>query len=410
MKAHENDRQLSVSEQAITGFKQVFDASSQLSVVSAPGRVNLIGEHIDYHGMPVMPIAIQKRIAIAFRKRPDNVLRAKSAAMTDFVELSLTPPFSSGEAGHWGNYARAATRTLAQCLTLRNGMDAYVASDLPSAAGLSSSSALLIGFTLALLQANGTNIGLTDLTSLLPDGEQFVGTRGGGMDHIAILASRAGFATLIRSFQPLVIDYVSIPADWRFLVAHSLVTAEKSGAVRAQYNAKREAGARALQKLGLASYAEAVELEPESRVSELTDKAERNAFLHVTSEARRVMEAATALRNNELAAFGRLLNESQASLRHRMHVSLPQLDRLIAIARKAGAAGARLTGAGFGGCVVCLCTKQTVERVRDRLVEAYYVIRPEFDPASHLFIADPSDGALGPQALNYDNQNCCAGD
>ncbi len=263
------------------------------------------------------------------------------------------------------------------------------------AAGLSSSSALLTAVTLALMRVNEIQLPLPELTALLAQGEQFVGTRGGAMDHVAILASRAGFATLIRSFEPLAIDYVPVPPGWRFLIAHSLVQAEKSGALKSEYNLRREAGTRALERLGFASYREA----SPAFAANLNDSVERDAFLHVTTEAHRVRDAAAALRQADLLTFGRLLSESHASLRDRLHVSLPAIDRLIDCALAAGAFGARLTGAGFGGCIVCLCSSENIDQVRSRLMDGFYSTQPAFDPGQHLFLAHPSAGVLRSSAL-----------
>ena len=129
------------------------------------------------------------------------------------------------------------------------GIDATVEADLPPAAGLSSSTALLVAFTLALLDANHHTPSFEQLMEVLPDGEQFVGTRGGGMDHAAVLGSRAGCASLIH-FNPLSLRPIPVPAGWGFVVAHCLQTAEKSGAARQHYNARRTAGAHALERLG----------------------------------------------------------------------------------------------------------------------------------------------------------------
>ena len=128
------------------------------------------------------------------------------------------------------------------------GIDAEITSDLPAAAGLSSSSALIVAFTLGLLRANGYNPTFEELMEVLPDGEQFVGTRGGGMDHAASLASRAGCASLI-GFDPVTIRHIPIPAHWGFLVANSRVRAEKSGAAREEYNARRNATMTAREKI-----------------------------------------------------------------------------------------------------------------------------------------------------------------
>jgi galactokinase len=388
------DSQLSVSEQALLNFERLLRPGAAPYTLHVPGRVNLIGEHIDYYGLPVMPVAIQKQIAIAFLPRKDGYICAKSAQYADSIQFPLASPFVPRSPGHWSNYVRAVASAMQGARVLKTGIDAYVASNLPLAAGLSSSSALLIAFGLALLAVNCLTLTLNELTSVLPDGEQLVGTRGGAMDHIAILASRAGFATLIRSFAPLAIEHVPVPPHWRFLIAHSLVTAEKSGAVRSEYNARRDAGFRALAKLGFASYADLIG-QPETplRLSDLSED-ERNVFLHATSEARRVLDAAAALWNDALPSFGRLMCESHASLRDRLNVSVPKVDALVEAALHAGAVGARLTGAGFGGCVVCLCSAESVESVRERLIATFYRGQAGFDPIRHLFVAEPCSGAL----------------
>ena len=399
------DSKLSVSEQAVAEFERFFHSRSKPVVLSVPGRVNLIGEHIDYHNLPVLPIAIQKQITIAFLPRKNAQICAKSTVFADSVTFALNAAFASGGRGHWGNYVRAAAHAIGTRQSLRNGIDACIASDLPSAAGLSSSSALLIAVSLALLQANRIDMSLNELTSILPEGEQLVGTRGGAMDHVALLASRAGFATLIKSFEPLAIDYVRIPSGWRFLVAHSLVTAEKSGSLAAEYNHRRAAGTRALRKLGLSSYSEAISSSYAHGTPALSEEAERDAFVHVTGEARRVLESVGAIRAGDLTYFGRLLYESHVSLRDRVRVSLPEVDTLVDAALDAGAAGARLTGAGFGGCVVCLCTTETIERLRKGIWRTYYRQRQSFDPANHLFVAEPFQGALSPKPPDDTNQH-----
>lgn len=201
---------------------------------------------------------------------------------------------------------------------------------------------------------------------VLPDGEQFVGTRGGGMDHAACLSARAGHATLIE-FQPLSVRPIPVPPGWSFLVAHSGVTAEKSGGVRERYNARRKAGTTALARLGAASYREVLGGDLAAMAASLPTVEERDAFLHVTSEAQRVRDAVAAMERVDAATFGRLLGESHASLRDRLHVSCPELDRLVAAALDSGAIGARLTGAGFGGCAVIFSSTEDVARVTEGL-------------------------------------------
>ncbi|MGA2270271.1 MAG: galactokinase family protein [Bryobacteraceae bacterium] len=370
---------------------QAFGTGGETFVVSAPGRVNLIGEHVDYHGLPVLPIAIPRRIRVVFRARTDRRIRAVSAKEYGLREFEWTPRLAPTTAGDWENYLRAAAQAVSLKWGAGAGVDAAVVSDLPPAAGLSSSSALIVAFTLGLLQANQRRASFEELMEILPEGEQFVGTRGGGMDHAASLASREGCASLIE-FEPLSVRPIPVPKDWHFLVAHSLQTAEKSGAAREAYNACRAAGTAALKRLGFASYRAAIE-EPDS-VEKLPPGPERDSFLHVTSEALRVRAAVNALEGDDAGRFGRLLWESHASLRDRLRVSSAALDQLVEIAMESGALGARLTGGGFGGCAVVFCRKRDLPAVRGGLIDRYYSGRPEFDAQRHLIDAPPGPGAL----------------
>jgi galactokinase len=358
--------------------------------VAAPGRVNLIGEHIDYHGLPVLPMALRRSIRVAFRARTDRLIHAASSEPYGVREFAWTAGLVPTVAGDWENYLRAAAEAVGRKWGVLQGVDATIVSDLPPAAGLSSSSALIVAFTLALLRANRISAGFPELMEVLPEGEHFVGTRGGGMDHAASLASRAGCASLIR-FVPLSVCPIPIPPEWAFLVAHSLHTAEKSGAVRAEYNTRRTAGTEALKRLHFDSYAEAIEGRTFRDLENLTGD---DAFLHVAGEALRVQDAVAAMERSDGDAFGRLLQESHASLRDRLKVSCAPLDRLVGAAMESGALGARLTGAGFGGCAVVFCRRADRPAVRAGLIGRFYAGRPEFDSEQHLIDAEPGDGAL----------------
>ncbi len=358
-------------------LRRTFGGAGEIATVSAPGRVNLIGEHIDYHGLPVLPMALGRRIRLAWTPRADGRIRAVSNGRYGIREFEWTAGLERVTPGDWENYLRAAAQAAAAKWGLGRGIDAAIASDLPPAAGLSSSSALIVAFTLGLLRANGYNPSFEELMEILPEGEQFVGTRGGGMDHAASLASRPGCASRIE-FDPVAVRHIPVPPGWGFLVAHSGIAAEKSGGAREEYNARRKAGATALARLGLASYRGA---RPEM-AGGLECERERDAFLHVTTEAARVDAAAEAMSAGDSARFGRLLLDSHASLRDRLHVSCAALDRLVEAAMELGAQGARLTGAGFGGCVVIFAPRPRLEPIRRALVSPLVIE------------AEPSAGAL----------------
>jgi galactokinase len=356
--------------------------------------VNLIGEHIDYHGLPVLPMALRRRVQVTYRPRADRRILAESAPYGP-RQFEWSEGLAPVAAGDWENYLRAAAQAVGRKWGVLRGVDAAVNSDLPAAAGLSSSSALLVAFTLALLEANGRTASFEELMEILPDGEQFVGTRGGGMDHAAALASKAGCATLVE-FVPLAVRHIPVPRDWSFLVAHSLQTAEKSGAAREEYNLRRAAGDTALARLGLKSYREALEI-AEQAAPRLDAGPQRDSFLHTTSEALRVRAAVEAMERADCDAFGRLLTESHASLRDRLRVSCAALDALVAAAMESGAVGARLTGAGFGGCAVVLARAADAATVRRGLIERYYAGRAGFEESRHLIDAVPGAGALHPE-------------
>jgi galactokinase len=390
-------------------FARAFGAapSGPVHVVRAPGRVNLIGEHIDYCGLPVLPMALRRSVHVAFRPRADREMRLVNRdpgfAPSSFAVSEHIRPAAAGD---WSNYARAATRALADRFPDLRGVDALVESDLPIAAGLSSSSALVVAVALAMLHANGVTVAPLELMELLARGERFVGTAGGGMDQAIILGARAGCASRI-DFHPLRLTPTDVPTGWQFVVAWSLVHAEKSGAARQAYNERTEQcdEARRLvaKRLGQRQDITYPALLAAAPVEELLEVAAGGAtlsgmlarrFRHVVTEGTRVPQAEAAMVAPDLAAFGRLLDASHQSLRDDYEVSHPELDRLVDLAREAGATGARLTGAGFGGSVVMLCRVERAPEVMAALRERFYAPRGAAgDVARYVFTAEPSPGA-----------------
>jgi len=367
--------------------------------------VNLIGEHIDYCGLAVLPMALRRSVRIQFEPRSDRETRLTNRdpgfAPSDFAVSETIPP---GPTGDWSNYARAAAQALAKRFSNLRGIDALVESDLPIAAGLSSSSALLVAIALAIMHANGVTVASLELMELLARGERYVGTAGGGMDQAIILGAQAGCASRI-DFHPLRLTPTAVPAGWQFIVAWSLVHAEKSGAARQAYNERTQQcdAARRLvaARLGKPEDTAYPALLAAASVEELLKVAGATLsavlarrFRHVVTEGTRVPHAEAALATGDSTAFGRLLDASHQSLRDDYEVSHPELDRLVELAREAGAAGARLTGAGFGGSIVALCRVERAPEVVAALRERFYAPRGAAeDVGRHVFMADPSAGA-----------------
>jgi galactokinase len=369
--------------------------------------VNLIGEHIDYAGLPVFPMALQREVRIAFRPRDDGiVLAATSDPSYAPCHFEIGPVIEPFEDGDWGNYLKAAAQGMATAYGVERGFDAVIDSTVPVAAGLSSSSALVIATALAAAGSNDLEPDPIELAELMAEAEQYVGTRGGGMDQAISAGARAGCAARVE-FDPLRIQPVPVPDGWRFVVAHSLVQAHKSGGAREGYNRRRAETEEALVSVAadlslpaseVASYRDLLERVSGSSALAAAEACLegdlRKRFRHVVTEYERVVRAEVAMRRGSLNGFGMLMNGSHASLADDYEVSIPELDDLVTIARDAGAAGARLTGAGMGGCVVALCTSDTVEGVLMAIQERFYAERNRLDDLDeHLFVAEPAAGA-----------------
>lgn len=386
-----------------SAFTTAFGGGRATRLARAPGRVNLIGEHVDYCGLSVLPMAIQREVRVLFRPRADGTVRVVNAGGFEPREFALEGEPPPSAVGDWGNYLKAAAGGLVRHYGITRGMDALIWSDLPIAAGLSSSSALVVATALALLDANEAEIDRPALMALLPQAERYVGTQGGGMDQAISLGARQGTASRI-DFHPLRVTPVPVPHDWRFVVASSLAPAEKSGPAQLAYNMRTRECSAALERVTGAlggphavSYADLVsriEAEELLRVAPtVLDVVLLRRFRHVVSESARVHRAQEAMERSDIASFGALVNASHESLRADYEVSTGALDELVGIARGAGAAGARLTGAGFGGCIVALCDHRTVDGVLSALIHDYYRPRSLTGDISASFVAEPAGAA-----------------
>ena len=361
--------------------------------VSAPGRVNLIGEHTDYSLLPVLPIAIQKRLQVHAEATGDGVVEARSDQFSGVFRSD------AAENPSWSHYLSAVV----ELIGAGDGARLTIGGNLPSTGGLSSSSALTVASLLALLRLRDGEPGPNLLVDLAVRAERATGVEGGTMDQTLIVHAIAGTALRI-DFDPASWHGVGIPDDVAFVAGYSGKPAAKGGAAGDAYN-KRVVGTRtAALLLGaappfLANVDGAVEdvvaalpgkaLPPAEATQltagryESTDPLPVRAWArHVLTEAARVEAATPALEAGDVETLGRLFDESHASLAHDYGVSTPKLDLLVAAARDSGAAGARLTGAGFGGWAVAVCDPDTVEAVAEAMASI----------AGEAFRAEPSGG------------------
>ena len=416
-------RQLTRYQAALAAFAAHY-GDGPVSLFRAPGRVNLIGEHTDYHHGFVLPVSLDKDVLLLARPRADatlNLLNVEPEFSPRQIEISAEVP--SAPRGDWGNYARGAAQELARRFgPVLRGMDALVAGappfGVPRGAGVSSSTALTVDIAVALTFFNEVKISLANLASLISEAEWYVGTRGGVMDHFAALLGRWGHA-LFLDCRPrdrvYLTEHVPLPSGYALVVADSGVRHQN---VRSSFNlrvAEGKIGVQLLQAhhpthrithlrdvspaalgmplpgvLSMLKETLPALADVEILAAQGLDRAWLMALVadhnlppktvyhvrarcrHVVTENERVLAAVTALRAGDVTSLGHLMDEAHASMRDDYAASCPEADALTEIARGApGCLGARLTGAGWGGCVIALIKAGAVKAFRQEVIAGY---------------------------------------
>ena len=439
-------------------LKNLYSPEDDIVFIKAPGRVNLIGEHTDYNMGPVLPCAIDKEIVFCIRKNSMAEIFATNVNPNfKDIRFSLIRPIKPYSAGHWGNYIKAGIKGIIDHLQSQNqgftGYDIIVSGTLPSAAGLSSSSALVVAAAFSFVVMNGINLEKHEIAEICAKAEHFVGTAGGGMDQAASLLGQKD-TFLKMEFNPLRIQTIQAPAGIRLVLFHSLIEAEKSGKVREEYNRRVlecRIGVDLFNNFMKDRYKKDYnpvdfigEVRPErlnldqdefSRLilnfldqlpdthhtrqivsflnlaeSELSQRHHsilrgkplteprggfkiKGRFRHVFTECQRVEHMADCLSKADLSEVGALLNASHKSLSEDYEVSTPEVDDLVRILLENGATGARLMGAGFGGMVLAfLGTDNLVDLVKK--VDVHYYSRfTAVDSVKCVFPCVVADGA-----------------
>lgn len=418
-------------------------------IARAPGRVNLIGEHVDYSGYAVLPMAIEQDLLIAVS--PNQASKVVTLANVEARHTEKTYPARAdvpvdNSVHDWGNYFLAGFKGLAEHAKLDEptGMDCMVAGTVPQGSGLSSSSAFVVCSALATMHANGLALGKTELATLCAHAEHYVGTEGGGMDQSISLLAEAGTAKLIE-FNPIRATDVRVPEGAVFVISNSCVTANKYVSAGSCFNKrvvecrcaamilaaklglsnptefrklgqlqeKYEGGSKSLaemsalaeQELKEGPYTQAemaaelgldLDALAQTALSPSTQDQQdfylRKRAVHVYTEAGLVWDFKDA---TTLEACGELMNASHTSCKVGYECSCPELDELTQLCRSLGALGSRLTGAGWGGSAVSLIRAGTEEEFLAGVKKGYYDKRPELKDrvATSLFATAPGQGA-----------------
>jgi galactokinase len=347
-------------------------ATHEIRSFFAPGRVNLIGEHIDYNGGLVMPAAVTLGITAACRLRSDRLVRLRSSDDPLAVEIDLDRPIKPDPARGWGNYPAGVLSELRiQGVDLK-GADVLFTTTLPQGAGLSSSAAMevLTAFSFLALARAPTD-DLKAIALLCQKVENlFVGVNCGIMDQFAVALGREDCALLLDCESQ---DYDYVPVA---LGAHALViinTSRQRRLTDSKYNERRAECDAVLQLLGTdAPQNGLVHAQWRDVLAHVSDPVLQRRARHVISEQARVEQASRVLAAGDLVTFGKLLTESHTSLRDDYEVTGPYLDAIAAAALVApGCLGARMTGAGFGGCAIALVEQERIPDFTASVRSAY---------------------------------------
>lgn len=372
-----------------TTFATRFGAAPTLRV-QAPGRVNLIGEHTDYNDGFVLPCAIDFRTLVVGRERSDRRVRVLATDYGDQLdEFDLDESITARADLPWANYVRGVVKMLLARGAVLTGADLAVAGNVPQGAGLSSSASLEVAvaqFFKSLCRLD--QLSPTDLALIGQQAEnQFVGCNCGIMDQLISARGQAGHALLIDC-RTLEASPVPLMSDMAVMIIHSRV---QRGLVESEYNTRRAQCEQAAAHFGVKALRDVSLSQLHAGAAGLDPLVYRRAR-HVVTENQRTLDAAQALATHDLPRLGELMAQSHASMRDDFEITVPAIDALVALAQAAVGqhGGARMTGGGFGGCVVALMPTAQVARVRTA-IETHYR-SPQGQPAL-IYVCKPSAGA-----------------
>lgn len=373
-------------------FQRIYERCRRPRLFRAPGRVNLIGEHTDYNGGFVLPMAIDREVAVAVAERDDRKICVHSVNLGESVEISLDTEKSNGKKS-WRDFIEGAARILERRGFRLKGANLLIWSDVPAGAGLSSSAALETVVGLALAEISGHEI---DRTTLALVGQQteheFVGAKVGIMDQFVSANARAGHALLLDCRS---LGFEHLPLDTKNAAVVIFDTNVKHDLASSEYNSRRrecETGVELLREFlpGIAQLRDVSGEDFEKYAGRLPETIRRRCR-HVVTENERTLKAAEALRKNDLEEFGRLMRLSHESLRDDYEVSSPELDLLVEIASESKEVlGARMTGGGFGGSTVNLIERKNLDETI-KIISSGYKDRMDSEPV--VLVSEPADRA-----------------
>lgn len=383
-----------MKQKLLDTFKEKYGYDNGVNIYFAPGRVNLIGEHTDYNGGHVFPCALTIGTYAAVALREDRKIRFYSMNFEDngITETSLDELTPDKKLG-WTDYPRGIMWAFeGRGLTINKGMDIVIYGNIPNGSGLSSSASLEVLTGYMLSDLFGLNVNNKDLALIGQYSENnFNGCKCGIMDQFASAMGKEGNAIFLDC-NTLEYEYAPVKLeDAKIVVTNSMV---KHSLVTSAYNDRRNESAEALKclqtVLDIKSLGDLTEEEFEANKNVIENETARKRGKHAVYENQRTIKAVKALKNNDIATFGKLMNESHDSLKNDYETSCDECDILAETARTIdGVIGSRITGGGFGGCTVSIVKNDAVEIFKEKIALVYKEktgITPEF------YVVDIGDG------------------
>lgn len=336
----------------------------------APGRVNLIGEHTDYNDGFVMPFALALGATLAAGRRADEQVRMLSLDLNEAVELGVLRPYDQPMATTgWSAYLAGVVWALRQAGHPVGGIDMVLSSDVPIGAGLSSSAAIECAVVAACCDLYGLDISPMDRAKLARVAENyFVGAPTGLLDQAASTLCEAD-AMLFLDCRSLEAESVPLPLAEQGLEILVLDTRTPHSHVDGEYAERRATCEAAAKALGVETLREVTDLD--QALAQLEDELQVKRARHVLTENERVLAAVELGRAGRLRELGRLLDESHVSMRDDFEITVPTVDLAVETARRSGALGARMTGGGFGGCIIALCKQGEGDGIGQQVAAAF---------------------------------------
>lgn len=364
-------------------FSNYFNAKPEI-IVRAPGRVNLIGEHTDYNDGYVLPMAIDHAVWMALAPRADSTVRIHSLDLQADAGFDLNS-LAKGEG--WIEYVKGVASELQKTGRRLRGFDAVMTGDVPRGAGLSSSAAVELATARAFAAVSGFEWDAVEMASISQKAEnRWVGVNCGIMDQMASAASKEGYA-LFLDCRTLEIQHAPLPEKTSVVI---LDTSTRRGLVDSAYNERRSQceeaarwfGVRALRDVGVDELKKG-----EGKLSEVVMKRAR----HIITENARVLEAVRVMKTGDVKRLGELFNASHASLRNDFEVTNEALNQIVESAQEQPSChGARMTGAGFGGCAVALVNEQHTREFVAAVSAAY---KQKSGMEASVYVCKPNAGA-----------------